>query len=879
VRRAAAFFKRLSGWRGRAARERDLRDELEAHLQLHVDDNIRAGMSPAEARRQAALRFGSVDAAKEEVRSQWTVAWIESTRQDLGYAFRAFRRNPAFAATAIVSLALGIGASVAVFTVADGVLLRPLPYPNSGQLMMLWERQPHGGETHNLVNPGNFRAWQQESHAFADMAIVGYGIATLVDRERAEEFPSRYVPPEFFSLLGVKPWRGRFFTPAECVLKSPDVFVISYHLWQTWFGGDEAIVGRRIQLSTGAGTIVGVLPPGFYFRNRAVELFGNLQLDPSRKYYGDGRWLTSVARLNPGVTQAQAQAEMDVIAHRLELAEPNFDKGWGVTVESLRDSMTREVKRPLLVLLGAVLFVLAVACANVANLLLARFGARRREMSVRAAIGAGRWRLARQLLTESIVLGVTGGVLGVLLARWAVSGLLALAPRDLVRNTEIALDLRVLAVAVALSLVSAIAFGLLPSLLAARRDPLSGLKEGSRGSTGGHTLARRWLVAVEVAFSVMLLAGAGLMFRTVTRLQSVDPGLNPERVLTFRVTLPRARFHEYPPRLNFFNRAFDQLRGLPGVQSVSMVDPLPFGMPPPATWVTVAGRPPAAPGDHMVTVARIVMPGYFRTIGIPIKAGRAFTDADNTPESPLRFVISESFARQYLVGENPIGKRIWIDWDRPGDYGEIIGVAGDVREGAVDQPAQPTTYYVHAHRPTSEGYFVMKTAGDPLALAASARHVIHGLEPEQPVMEMESMENIVRETFSRQRFTSVLLAGFSLVALVLAAVGIYGVLAYSVTERTREFGVRIALGAAPSRILSQVLAGGARLVFAGTVVGIAGALALTQLLQSLLYEVGPRDPVTFVGVPMVLAAVGLLAAWIPARRASRLPAIDALRAE
>jgi putative ABC transport system permease protein len=466
-----------------------------------------------------------------------------------------------------------------------------------------------------------------------------------------------------------------------------------------------------------------------------VELFGNLTLDPARKYTGDGRWLTSVARLKPGVTLAQAQAELDVIARRLEMAEPEFDKGWGVSVESLRDSMVREVKRPLFVLLGAVLFVLAVACANVANLLLARYGARRREMSVRAAIGAGRWRIARQLLTESLVLGVTGGLLGVLLARWAVGGLLALAPRDLVRNTEIALDLRVLAVAVVLSLGSAIAFGLLPSLLAARRDPLNGLKEDSRGSIGGHTLARRWMVAVEVAFSVMLLAGAGLMFRTVTRLQAVDPGLNPENLLTFRVTLPRARFREYAPRLRFFNAAFDQLRALPGVQSVSMVDPLPFRMTPPATWVTIAGRPPAAPGDHLVTVVRIAMPGYFKTAGIPIKAGRDFTDADNTPDSPLRFVITESFARQFLAGENPIGKRIYIDFDRPGDYGEIIGVAGDVREGSIDKDAQPTTYYAHGHRPTSEGYFVMKTAGDPLALAASVRRVIHGLEPEQPVME------------------------------------------------------------------------------------------------------------------------------------------------
>jgi putative ABC transport system permease protein len=386
-------------------------------------------------------------------------------------------------------------------------------------------------------------------------------------------------------------------------------------------------------------------------------------------------------------------------------------------------------------------------------------------------------------------------------------------------------------------------------------------------------------VAAEVAFSVMLLAGAGLMLRTVARLQTVDPGVNPDRLLTFRVTLPRGTYREDAPRLQFFARALEQLRGLPGVQSVAMIDPLPFRGVAPATWFTIAGRPPLNPGDHLVTVVRTVTPGYFHTAGIPLKSGREFSDSDNTPGTPLRFVISESLALQYFRGENALGKRINIDFDAPSVYGEIIGIAGDVRDESLAKAAQPTAYYVHARRPTLSGYFLLRTAADPLALAASARRVIHDLRPEQPVMEMESMEDIVRETFSRQRFTSVLLAGFSLVSLVLAAVGVYGVLAYSVTERTREFGVRIALGAAPGRILSHVLGGGARLVLAGTAAGVAGALALTQLLQSLLYEVGPRDPMTFLAVPLVLAAVGLLAAWIPARRASRLPAIQALRAE
>ena len=878
MRKAFATLKRLGGWWGRPRRERDLRDELAAHLQMHIDDNLRAGMSPAEARRQAALKFGSVDSAAESVRSAWTVAWLEHSRQDVVYALRALRRNPAFAATAILSLALGIGAGVAIFTVADGVLLRPLPYPDAGRLAMIWESR-QGGERHNLVNPGNFREWKAQNHAFSGMSIVGYGLVTLVDTRGAEEFESRYVEPDFFQILGVRPWRGRLFTTADRMHSAPPVFVISHHLWQTWFGGDESIIGRKIEASTGPVTIVGVLPPGFYFRNRGVELFGNFTLDPARNYHGDGRWLLSVARLKPGATIAQAQAEMNVIARRLEFTQAQFDKGWRATVEPLRDSMVRQVKRPLLVLLGSVFFLLAVACANVANLLLARYNSRRREMSVRAAIGAGRWRIARQLLTESMVLGAAGGLLGVLIARWTVAGLLALAPRDLVRNTAISIDLRVLAFALGLTLASALAFGLAPSLLAARRDPLTGLKEQGRGSSAGHTPMRQWLVAAEVAFSVMLLAGAGLMFRTLKELESVDPGINPDRVLTFRVTLPRARFYEYPPRLEFVARALEKLQALPGVKSASIIDSLPYVGIAPATWVAIAGRPPARPGENLVTVVRTVGVGYFHTLGVPIKAGREFTRQDNTTDSPLRFVISESFARQYFPTGNPLGKRINIDFDGPDKYGEIIGVAGDLREGAVDKPAQPTAYYIHAHRPSSNNYFVVKTGVDPLALAEPARRMIHELEPAQPVVEVDSMENIVRETFSRQRFTSVLLTGFSMVSLLLAAVGIYGVLAYSVTERTREFGVRIALGAAPTHILSEVLLGGARVVGTGAAVGVAGALALTRLLQTMLFGVGPRDTLTFALVPLVLAMVGLLAAWIPARRASRLPPLDALRSE
>ncbi|HTP35949.1 MAG TPA: ABC transporter permease [Candidatus Acidoferrales bacterium] len=882
MRRITAWFKRLGGWWGREGRERALQDELAANIQMNVDDNLRAGMSLAEARRQAALKFGSVDSAKEAVRSQWTLGGLEVTRQDIVYALRGFRRNPGFALTAVISLALGIAASVAIFTVADSVLLRPLPYRDPGRLVMVWETNPHRvGAIHNVISPGNFQDWRAQSHAFEHMALFTYGRLVLSDGRRAEEFTSEFVSPGLPAMLGVHPWRGRLFSGANPLPQRPDEVLISYRLWQSWFGGDESVLGRKIQLSNEPATVIGILPPGFYFKNREADLWESFDLDPARNYRAtSGRYLLSVARLKPGITLAQAQAEMSVIARGLEAVDPAFDKGWGVNLEPLRDSMVRDVRQPLLVLLGAALFVLAVACANVANLLLARHGSRRREMAVRAAIGAGWWRIARQLLTESLLLGLSGGLAGVLLANWLVSGLMKLAPQDLARNASVTLDLRVLCFAVALSLVSSVSFGLLPAWIAARRDALGGLREDGRGAIGRLRAGRRWLVAAEVAVSVMLLAGAGLMLRSLTGLLNVDPGLNANRVLTARVTLPRAQYRESAARLQFFARALQDLRALPGVQSAAAIDFLPFYGLAAGTGVTIGGRPPARPGETLGTVVRTVSPGYFHTMGIPLKGGRDFSEFDSTPNSPCRFVVNESFARKYLSGEQVLGKTISVDMADKNPFGEIIGIAGDVREGSVDREPEATVYYPHSlYMPRSEMNLLVRTAGNPMLLVEPVRRVIHEIDPAQPVADFAPMETIVRETFSRQKFSAVLLAGFSLVSLLLAAVGIYGVLAYSVTERTREFGVRMALGAEPSRIVALVLAGGARMLLAGTVAGIAGALALTSFLRTLLFGIGTHDPVTFIAVPLVLAAVGMIAAWLPAHRASRLPAVEALRAE
>jgi putative ABC transport system permease protein len=873
------FVARLGGLLGKARQERELTDEFESHFQLHLDENLRQGMSAREARREARLKFGSVDSAKESMREATTVMMLETTWQDLKYAARGMRKNPGFAVTAIFSLALGIGASVAIFTLTDNLLLRPLPYRDPGQLMMVWEMSHlRPRQTRNVISPANYLDWKARNHVFASMAVFAEGRGAFSDGSRVEELEEQYVSAELLPLLGVQPVRGRLFIPAEDLPNAPNVVLISYRLWQGWFGGDEGVIGRKIQVRSRPGTIIGVLPPGFYFRNRNVDLWETMGLDPARDYrLKAGRYLMSVARLKPGVTRERAQAEMTAIAKRLEADYPQFNARWTINVESLRDSLVSEVKTSMLVLLGAVGLLLAVACANVANLLLARYTARRREMAVRVAIGAGRARVVRQLITESLALGVTGGLLGIALARWAVLGLLALAPLDLSRNLSIEVDYRIVLFAVAASVLTGIVFGLAPSLVASRADLTRGLREDSRSSVGGSGNLQSVLVGAEVALSCMLLAGAGLLFQSLVGLQAVDPGLNPSHVLTFSVLIPGARYREPVQRSEFFKTALEQVERLPGVESASAVSFVPFNGLPAGTDLRIAGRPPAKPGEGMGAAVRTVMPGYFRTMGIPLKRGRVFTTADNTLDSPYRFVVNEALVQKFMSGEEPLGQQISVEMGDKNPFGEIIGVVGNVKEGALDQEPVPTVYYIHSHLVYTGMVFVIRTKNDPLLLADPVRKVIHGIDPAQPVAQIRTMDAIVRETFARQRFSALLLGGFSLVSLLLAAVGIYGVLAYSVTERTREIGVRVALGAEPARIVVLILSNGMRVVLAGAAAGLCGALALTGLLKSLLFGVKPHDAVTLAAVVAVLIVVALVAAWLPARRAAHLAPVDALR--
>ncbi len=777
--------------------------------------------------------------------------------------------------------ALGIGASLSIFTVADCLLLRPMPFREPGRLVMVWEHNNKGrGSQFNSISPGNYRDWKAQNNVFESMAIFGDGRGALIDGARVEELETRFASADLLPLLGVQPYRGRFFTAQEDLPSGPNVLVISYRVWQSWFAGEDSVIGRTVKLRAQPYVIIGVLPPNFYFLNRQIDLWEPVGYDPARDYRAtSGRAPSAVARLKPGVTFQQAQTEMTGIARRLELAYPVFDANWTVLLEPLRDSMVRRVKTSIEILLGAVGLLLAVACANVANLLLARYTSRKREIAVRIAIGAGRGRVIRQLITESVVLSLAGGGLGLLFARFAVRGLVALAPQDIARSSEVAVDFRVAWFALALSVLTGVLFGIAPALAASGARMIQGLREASRSSLGGGVRLRSILVSGEVALSLILLAGAGLLFRTLTGLESVNPGLNPTGVVTFRFSLPNARYPESRSKTQFFERALDEIHRLPGVTAASAVSFLPFDGLGAATNLTIAGRPKPAPGEGPGAAVDTVMPDYFRATGIPIVRGRDFTAADNSPDTPYRFLVNETFVRRYFADENPLGKQISVAMDGTNPFGEIIGVVGDTKGGALDKDPEPTVYYVHAHLSYNSMAFLVRTAADPMTLTEPVRRIVRQMDSALPVTQIRTMDSIVRETFSRQRFSALLLIAFSAVSLLLAAVGVYGVLAYAVTGRTREIGVRMALGAEPGAIASLIVANAAAVVLPGMAVGLAGALALTGLLRSMLFGVKPHDALTLIVACVALGFVALAAAYIPARRAARLTPLDALRVE
>jgi putative ABC transport system permease protein len=806
--------------------------------------------------------------------------------QDLRYGARMLVKTPAVTLIAIIALTLGIGANTALFSVVNAVLLRSLPYADGERLAIVWEHRKSGtGNPQNVINLGNFYDWKDQNSVFVDMAAFFDRNLNLTSDGEPEEVPGQIATTNLFSVLGVNPLQGRTFAADDGKPGGPNVVVISYNLWQRRFGGGE-VVGRSITLNNQQGTIIGVLPPdvGWYVQKGSMiskppEIWSPWQVSDELRQRR-GRFARAVARLKPGVTLAQAQNEMNIIGTRLEQQNPEFNTKWGVNVVPLRTQFTGEIRRPLLVLLGAVGFVLLIACANVANLLLARASSRKKEIAVRAGLGASRGRIARQLLTESLLLSLIGGAFGLLLAWWGTRALIALSPAGLMDLRNVAVNLPVLGFTFALTLLTGVVFGLVPALEAARFDLNDSLKEGGKNIGGGSRSSRlrNVFVVMQVALALVLLVGAGLFMKSLNRLRSVDTGFNPNNLLTMRVNLPGRKYDTDPKVLNLFGRAAEQLQALPGVEAVGAINTLPFAGPHSGTSLEVEGQPKLPPGQRLTTGICVTDANYFQAMQIPLKRGRLFTEQE-AREMRHVVVVNEAFAHKNLPGQDPLGKRVTIAMKDANEPTEIIGIVGDTKHLGLDTETEAMAYWPQPELVYSGMTFVIRTQGEPTSIAPAARNVIRTLDPEQPIGEVSTMEGLLAKSVARSRFNTILLAVFSLVALVMAAVGIYGVMSYSVQQRTHEIGLRMALGAQQSDVLRLIVRQGIILGLIGVAAGLIASFGLTRLIVSLLFEVPATDTRTFAVVAGGLFLITLIACYIPARRATKVDPLVALRYE
>ena len=803
---------------------------------------------------------------------------MEAFWRDIKFGARVLAKSPAFAAVAVLVTALGVGANTAIFSVVNAVLLRPLPFPEADRLVFLEGVEPSKGITASNMSVPDFADWQAQNQAFERMAGFVSGGALLVAGDEPERVRGTSVTADFFPLFRTNALRGRTLTPDDAQQKHEPAAVLSYGLWQRRFGGDPAVIGSRVMLSNESTTVVGVMPPGFDYPAR-TDVWLPFAPDPAAERR-DNRYLEVVARLKPDVSLAEAQAQLDAINRRLALSYVETNAGWGVRLTNLQESLVGSLRASLLVLLGAVAFVLLIACANVANLLLARATSRRKEIGVRAALGASRGRLMRQLLTESVLLSLAGGAAGLLVGVWLTDLLVAISPPDTPRFDEIRPDARVFAFTLGVTLVTGLLFGLAPALQASRADLTEALKEGGRagGAGAGRNRVRSLLVVSEIALSFMLLAGAGLLVRSFVRLRDVSPGFDPEGVLVMRLSLFSKKYPSGAPRAEFFRQVVERVGALPGVESAGGVLSLPLG----GDTFNVGrsfireGRP-ATPEESANAGYLVATPGYFRTLRIPLVAGRTFDERD-TDKSPMVVVVNETMARKFWPGESPVGRRITI-WRDEKFPREIVGVVGDTRS-SLETPAGPQMYVPYAQDATWGGLsLVVRSNADPTSLAAAARAEIRALDKAVPLYNVRTMNEVLSISLARRRVPTLLVGAFALVALLLAVVGIYGVTSYYVTQRTHEIGVRLALGARGADVLRLVLGQSLRLTLGGLAVGLLGALALTRVLAGLLYDVKPTDPLTFAAGSVLLAAVATLACYLPARRATKIDPMIALRYE
>jgi predicted permease len=796
---------------------------------------------------------------------------------DLRYSLRVLWRSPGFTLIAVAALALAIGANTAIFGVVNAMLLRPLPFPEPDRLAMVWEVSPRSVNKTNVVNPVNFLLWHERNRSFEQFAAFANFRANITGHGDPEQVDAMFVTRDFFAVVRTSPVIGRTYTAEEDVPKGPGAVVISHSLWQQRFGGDRSAVGKMIAVNGREAQVVGVLPAGFRFPDTKAEVFIPMQLSRENR---SGRFMRTVGRLRPGITLESAQADLDVIAAQLRRERPDFNDKWGVNITGLQDHMSRNIRKPLWVMLGAVGFVLLIACANLANLMLIRANRRRRELAVRTSLGASRWRIARQLMTESLLISAAAGCAGLIAAGWMLQGLIALTPESIAIGnvTAISLDRNVYLFTFGVSILTALLFGIAPALRASGVSLNEELKSGTRGGSGSpaRSRLRAALVVSEVALSMILLIGAGLMIRSFQRLASVPPGFDPDQTIAMNVSYGGNRTPEQ--RAAFLNNVLERVRSTPGVRAAGSAHFLPLVGMGSATGFHVLGRPVPSPGDMPVTGVTLVTPGYFSAMSIPLLKGRTFDGRDGA-KSRAVVMINQTLERQYFPNEDPIGKRLSIQWGEPEGGYEIVGVTADVRQESLDKAPKPAVYLNHEQDPAGSSYLVIRTTVDPNHMAQTVRSHVRAEDPNVPVSAHRPLREYLSDTMAASRFNTTLLAGFAVLALVLAALGVYGVMAYSVSQRTHEIGLRLALGADRANVLGLVLRQGLLLAGTGILVGVVGALVLTRLIASLLFEVQPSDPLTFVLVSAVLATVALLAILLPARRAMRVDPMVALRYE
>jgi putative ABC transport system permease protein len=881
------YWRRLRGLFGKGRLERELQEEIDAHLQMQSEEYERQGMSAEQARLAALRQFGGVEQVKERYRDRRGLPAVETTLQDVRYAGRVLRKSPGFTAVAVVTLALGIGASTAIFSIVNAVLLNPLPFAEPERLVMIYGKFLSYSQSNMSVSVPEFVDCRERTSSFAQLAAYDDFSANLTaaagEPERVEALA---VTPELFAVLQAAPLYGRVFLPEEAQEGRDDVVIISHELWQRRFAADPNAVGQQVIVNGRNHTVVGVMPQGFAFPQR-TRLWKPLWF-PAEQYAPDwrgSRGLTVISRLKPNVSLAVAQAEVDQLAAQLTGEYPrNYEsRGYRISLVPLLADLVGETRKGLLVLLGAVAFVTLIACANVANLLLARGAGRRQEIAVRLALGARRGRIVRQLLTESLLLAGLGGALGLLLATWGVDLLLSFAPQDLPRLHEVRLDGRVLAFTFAVALLTGVLFGLAPALATSGADLNETLKEGRRGATGGarRLRLRRAFVITEVALALVLLVGAGLLLKSFWRLQGVDPGFNADGVLTMRLMLPFEIYQKPAQRSAFYRQILERINAVPGVEAAGAAAHLPLrqgGM----SGTISAENSAVGPNDLPVEVDwNWVTPDYFKTMEIALLGGRAFTEADTEGAARVA-IIDESFARTFFPNQDPVGKRLKrgkLDSTRP--WMTIIGVVRQVHSHRLEAAAREQVYFPFYQDPSpyNMSLIARTSAAGALSLSLDVRSAIQSVDPNQPVFDVFTLRQVVGDSMAERRFSMLLMAVFAAVALTLAAVGIYGVMAYAVAQRTHEIGIRVALGATAGSILRLIVGQGMALTLTGVGIGLLAALALTRLLASLLYSVSATDPLTFAVIALLLTGVALLACWLPARRATKVDPMVALRYE